>query len=385
MSIPTSILLFFSLVLCARSPAFAQAGVDDKLEALYGEAKAAEQHNDLPAAISKYQAMLALAPHDAVILNNLGVLYVKQGDYPKAASTLERALKVNSKLFTASAMLGLSLFKMGDYGRARNPLEAAVTANPKDREAEFILAQDLLRLSDFPAAVKRLEHLSQNDPQNQQFLYLLGKTYMQLSENVLGKINSIDPNSVWAHQISAELMESMKNTDGAVLEWQKAIAAAPNQPGIHYKLGDLYWSQSQWDQAAEQFRLEQTLDPNNCLVPWKLGDILLHKGTDSESALQLENQALAACPHLTDAHAVHARLLMKLHRESEALVELQAASQAAPDDSSLHFLLAQAYRAGGQSQQAQAEMRRFSELEEKSRAATAERAGEVIRNNQTSH
>ena len=362
-----------------------QANVDDKLEALYGEVKTAEQRGDLATAAARYEAMLGLAPRNEVILNNLGMLYVKQGQYPKAVSTLERALKVNSKLTSSSALLGLSLFKMGEYQRARAPLESVIAANPKDREAEFILAQDLLRLNDSPAAAKHLEHLSRNDPQNQQVLYLLGKTYMELSKDALSKIEKIDPNSVWAHQISAEVMESMKNTDGAVLEWQKAIAAAPSQPGIHYKLGDLYWSQSQWDRAAEEFKQEQSLDPNNCLVPYKLGDILLRQGSDTEQALQMEDKALASCPHLTAARADRGRLLLKLHRDSEALTELQAASKADPEDSSLHFLLAQAYRAGGQSQQAQSEMRRFSELEEKSRSNTAERASEVIRNNQSNH
>jgi len=375
---PVALLLLSGLLLL-------QVNVDDKLEALYGEAKAAEQRGDLATASSRYETMLGLAPRNEILLNNLGMLYVKQGEYPKAVSTLERALKVNSKLTSSNALLGLSLFKMGEYQRARAPLESVIAANPKDREAEFILAQDVLRLNDSPAAAKHLENLLRNDPQNQQVLYLLGKTYMELSKDALSRIEKIDPNSVWAHQISAEVMESMKNIDGAVLEWQKAIAVAPSQPGIHYKLADLYWSQSQWDRAFEEFKQEQSLDPNNCLVPYKLGDILLRKGSETEQALQMEDRALASCPYLAEARADRGRLLMKLHRDSEALTELQAASKADPEDASLHFLLAQAYRASGQSQQAQSEMRRFSELEEKYRSKTAERAGEVIRNNQSNH
>ena len=44
----------------------------------------------------------------------------------------------------------------------------------------------------------------------------------------------------------------------------------------------------------------------------------------------------------------------------------------------MHFLLAQAYRSLGRTQEAQAEMKVFSKLEESARAKTAERAKEVL-------
>jgi predicted Zn-dependent protease len=198
-------------------------------------------------------------------------------------------------------------------------------------------------------------------------------------------MNEIDPNSVWAHEISAELMESMKNNDGAIIEWKKAIEAAPRQPGVHFKLGDLYWSLSQWDNATEQFQFEKTIDPGNCMVDWKLGNILLQKSEDTERALSLVDQSLAACPNLTEARADRARLLLKLHREQEAIADLQAVERSNPNEPSTHFLLAQAYRATGRTQEAQAEMKSFSELEGKARAATAERAKEVIQNSQSPH
>ncbi|MFL6465523.1 MAG: tetratricopeptide repeat protein, partial [Bryobacteraceae bacterium] len=160
---------------------------------------------------------------------------------------------------------------------------------------------------------------------------------MQLSEQALGKVNEIDPNSIWAHEVSAELMESMKNYDGAIVEWKKAIETAPQQPGVHYKLGDLYWSLSQWDNATEQFQQELAIDPGNCMTEWKLGDILLQKSVESEQALSHVEKALAACPHLTEARTDRGRLLLKLHREQEAIPDLQAAEKANPSEPSTHF------------------------------------------------
>ena len=286
---------------------------------------------------------------------------------------------------SASALLGLTFFQMGEYEKARPRLEIALKAHPTDDNAQFALINDLTKLGEFEAAAVHLQQLARRQPDNERVWYLLGRVYMQLSEQALGKINQINPDSVWAHEISAELMESMKNYDGAIVEYKKALQIAPNQAGLHFKLGDLYWSLSQWDNASAEFTQEQAIDPRNCMVEYKLGDILLQKSVEPEEALSRIDKALAACPNLPEAHADRGRVLVKLHRESEAIPELLAAEKANPAEPTTHFVLAQAYRATGRPEDAKAEMRIFGELEQKTRNAAAERAGEVIKNNQTAH
>ena len=361
----------------------ASEAAEDRVQSLYSEAKSAEGSGDLSTAVAKYQEILQLQPRLAPAYNNLGALYFKQGDYRKAADTLEHGLKIDPHMSSASALLGISLFQMGEYEKARPRLEAAVKANPSDNNAEFLLVNDLTKLGDFQTAATHLEHLASKEPGNQHLWYLLGKVYMQLSQQALAKVNEINPDSVWAHEISAELMESMKNYDGAIVEWNRAVDAAPKQPGVHFKLGDLYWSLSQWDNATQQFEMEQAIDPHNCMVDWKLGDIELQKSGNLEDSLARVDKALAACPNLMEAHADRGRLLLKLHRDSEAIAELQAFEKSDPAEPSTHFLLAQAYRATGQTQEAQAEMKLFSELDSKARAATAQRAQEVIKNSES--
>ena len=59
--------------------------------------------------------------------------------------------------------------------------------------------------------------------------------------------------------------------------------------------------------------------------------------------------------------------------------------KADPAEPSTHFLLAKVYRTLGRTEEAQREMQTFSKLEESARAATAERAQEVIKNKETAH
>ncbi|MGH9581824.1 MAG: tetratricopeptide repeat protein, partial [Bryobacteraceae bacterium] len=306
------------LSLCAPM----QAG-GNRIEALHAEAKTAEAGGDLATAIAKYREILKLDPQLAPAYNNLGALYFKQGDFRDAAGTLERGLKINPHMRSASALLGMSLFQMSEYRKARPSLEAAVKENPSDVNAEFFLVNDLTKLSDFRGAAAHLRRIASIEPNDQHAWYLLGKVYMQLAQQALGNVKRINPDSVWAHEISAEMMESMKNYAGAIVEWKKAIATAPRQPGVHFKLGDLYWSHSEWDKATAQFEMEKQIDPKDCLVDWKLGDILMRKGVQPEQALDLENKSLAVCPALFDARTDRARWLLRLHRYQEAIPELK--------------------------------------------------------------
>jgi tetratricopeptide (TPR) repeat protein len=373
---------FAVAVLATAGLVRAQTAAEGRVDALHAQAQAAEASGDLAGAITKYQEIVNLEPSLGPAWNNLGALYFKQGRFGEAADALRHGLRVDPSMTSASALLGIALFQMADYQQARATLEAAVKANPSDINAQLFLVNDLTRLGDFETAANHLRQIVARQPQNQHAWYLLGKIYMQLSQQALGRVNEINPDSVWSHEISAELMESMKNYEGAIVEWKKAIAAAPKQPGVHFKLGDLYWSLEQWDNAAEQFRLEQEIDPQNCMIEWKLGDILMRQSVEPEQALAREDKALAACPALTEARADRARLLLKLHREREAIAELKTVEKNDPSDPSTHFLLAQAYRSTGRAEEAQQEMKRFSELDSKARAAKAEQAQEVIRESQ---
>jgi tetratricopeptide (TPR) repeat protein len=374
--------LFFlplAVALSANTQAQKSSGAGDpQVQELYAEAKSAQAQGDLAGAAEKYEKLLQVAPNLGAAYNNLGALYLQQREYKKAAAVLEKGLKVDPKMPSASALLGISLYEMGEYPNARRHLEFALRANPKDNNAELFLSNDLIKLGDFDAAALHLRQLSERQPQNQEIWYLLGKVHMKLSEQALSKLNAIDPDSVYSHQISGEVMEGMKNFDGAILEYKKAVALAPQQQGTHYMLGNAYWAIQMWEPAAEQFRAELTNDPANCAAQWKLGNIALEQRQDSAAALGQIEKALSICPSLAEARLDRGRALMRLDRNEEAIPDLRAAEKSDPSASNIHFLLAQALRATGKTREAQAEMQIFSKLEENARAKTAERAKQLL-------
>jgi len=364
----------------------AQSGDDEvtpQVEQLYAQAKAAQQRNDSATAIEKYQAMIKLAPHLAAAYNNLGMLYFNQKDYAHAAETLERGLKLHQKMPTASAMLGMSYYQLGENGKAEPLLRAALQANPKDDQAEIALAQVLIRQRKFEDATQMLNDYLGRNAKDQNAWYLLGKTYLQLSEDALGQINQIDPNSVVAHEITGEVDESMHNYDLALVEYKKAIDLAPQQPGTHMHMANAFWLTEKWQSAETEFKAELVKDPNNCTARWKLANSMLEANESNDEALANLNQAIDRCPSLMQARVDRARALIRLGKQEEAFSDLQVAEKDSPTEPSIHFLLASVYRSQGKSAEAQQEMHTYSELQRAAREAVAGQASDAsaIKNN----
>jgi tetratricopeptide (TPR) repeat protein len=366
--------------------AFAQSQTTDpRVQQLHAQAKESEAAGDTDSAIADYQQIIKIAPRLAPAYNNLGLLYFRQRRYEEAIPVLEQGLKVAPKLSSAHALLGIAYFQLSKFEDARPHLEAALQSNPADNTAALLLAKDLMNLNDFGAAAESLHQLAKRQPDNQEVWYLLGKTYMKLSEEALAKMNAIDPESVLVHEMSGEIMEGMKNYDGALVEYKKAVDMAPTRPGTHYMLGNVYYQISAWDAAMDQFEAELRNDPSNCKAEALIGNILLEQRHEDDKALAAVEKALALCPKLSQAHTDRGRALLKLNRPEEAAKELQVAEQANPDDETTHFYLAQAYRAMGQGEQAKHEMELFSKLEEARHAASAKRAEEVIKSKEDLH
>src|SRR3569833_4371319 len=368
-----------ALVLYAPSAAQAQGGdneVTPAVQRLYAEANAASQGGDDATAIEKYRSIIKLAPHLAAAYNNLGGLYFDQHDYAHAAEVLKRGLELNPNMPTAAAILGMSYVQLGENDKAEPLLRKALRANHKDDKVEMMLARLLINEKKMDEAAKYLNDFVVRNPSDQQAWYLLGKTYLQLSENALKKINEIDSDSVVAHEIAGEIDESMHNYDLALVEYKKAVDAAPDTPGTHMHMGDAYWYIGKWQSAQTEFRSELKNDPYNCMAHWKLANAILEANDSNEEALKEANASIERCPGLMQARVDRARALVRLGKQPEALPDLLMAEKDSPGEPSVHFLLANVYRSQGKSMDAQKEMQTYGRLQREASAAVAAQASD---------
>jgi tetratricopeptide (TPR) repeat protein len=359
--------------------------VSPEVQQLVAEAHQAQSQGDLATAIAKYQQILQIAPRLAAAYNNLGMLYYQQHDLPQAVAVLEKGLKIDPSVVATSALLGSAQFAMGQYKEARPHLEAAVRGNPKDDFARRLLARDLISLKDYDGAVVQLRTLVAHDPKDQDTWYLLGKTYLQLSESALGKVNEIDPNSALAQEMAGEVMQSMGNSDGALGAYKKAVEIAPQQPGTHEHLADEFWTLGKWESARDEFQAELANDPNNCQARWKMANSLLSMHGSPDEAVKELSVAIEQCSDLMQARVDRGRALIALGQAADAVPDLLLAEKANPDEPTIHFYLANAYRAQGRVDDAHNEMQTYKKLMDSATESASKRAAEELKIKNDAH
>lgn len=352
--------------------------VTPEVQRLYAKARDAQAHGDAQTAIAGYNQILRLAPRLAPAYNNVGMLYFNVNDFAHAAEMLRKGLAIDPNMATAQTLLGLSDYRLAHYPEAKAELTKALAADPGNNDAELALARIEINTGDPAAGTAHLHDYLSRNSRDQQAWYLLGKTYLKLSEDSLAKVDQIDPDSSTAHIMAGEVDESMKNYDGALAEYNKAVAKNPNQPGNHYHLGNAFWLEEKYESAATEFRAELRIDPGNCLTQWKLGNSILNANQPAADALPPLDSAVTACPDLMQARVDRANVLLKLDQPQKALDDLQPAAQGNPREPSIHFLLSRAYKALGRDDQARSELQSYGKLQREASEATAKQAGDVI-------
>jgi predicted Zn-dependent protease len=150
-------------------------------------------------------------------------------------------------------------------------------------------------------------------------------------------------------------------------------------------MADAYWELNEWDSAQKEYRAELANAPHNCQASWKLGNSILEANGAPDEALTAENTAVTECPGLVQARVDRARSLIKLNRAVEAMPDLELALKQAPDEPSVHFLLAQVYRAQGHREEAMQQMKTYVQLKQQENAAAAKQANASVEIQQAAH
>lgn len=382
------ILLSLCFCIAVATPAVAQGSsgeVTPQVQELYRQAVAAERSGDTATAIAKYRAMIRLAPDIAPAYNNLGMLLFNQRDYAAAAPVLAHGLRLNPHMGTSVVMLGLSYFELGDNRKAEPLLREAVEADSSNADAQLSLARVLLNLGRTEDAIVHLRAYLKIKPKDQQAWYLLGTTYLKLSESALGKVREINPNSFVSHEVAGEIDQSMHNYGGAMVEFKKAVTQAPQDPGTHLRLANIYWLMGKWGSAESEFRAALKLAPNDCQARWKLGNSILQANGSAKEALADFDRSIHECPMLMQAHVDRARALIEQSRQKEALPDLLLAEKSSPDEPMIHYYLASVYRAEGKMDEARNQLHIYAQLQQKSNEARSRQVQEELKLKGSSH
>ena len=361
---PKLFLAFLVLILIAPQ-FFSQTPADEQAGKHFQAAQEADQAKDLPTAVSEYRAALKLKPQIAEAWVNLGLdLYVLRRD-DEAISAFQQALKRKPDLLGANLFLGMAYLRNNQSEKAIAPLKRVVTLYPNELKAYLNLSyayQETGRGEDAAAILEKAKALF---PDNTEVLYNLGKCYTKLMENAYKQMADADGDSYRFHQVMGDSYQLRRDFPNAQAEYLLAIQKCPDPslPGLHYSLGSSYWSEGRWDKAVEEFEKELVFSPVDYMTNWKLGDtyLALRKYDEARSFLE---KAIKEKSDFGQAYRDMGKLCILSGQPEEAINYLNKVVRLDPDESSVHYLLAQAYRKLRKPDEVRAELNTFQKLRE---------------------
>jgi Flp pilus assembly protein TadD len=237
-----------------------------------------------------------------------GNQHASKNKYPEAIIEYRRAVQADPRLGEARLQLALAYASTGDGVNAMREYVRAADLMPDNEEAQERAGAFLLLSGQF------------NDAQ-------------ALSLRML-KRNS---NDVEAQILYANSLAGLKDMDGAVAAFEKAVEMDPNRSATYSELGTARLTSGNKDAAAAAFRKAIEIDPNSAMAHLSLSHFLWTTG-DLPQAEQAMRKALELDPRNTTANRAMAMYYMVTNRPAAAEPHLKIVADTMPGPEPKYFL-----------------------------------------------
>jgi Flp pilus assembly protein TadD len=271
--------------------------------------------NDRAAALGR--KLLALAPHDADLLNLNGLLEKKAGDYQAARKHLEEAVDLSPNDYNPRVNLGVVLAALNDPAGAKIQLEKALALGTDEPQVHFELAKVLRTLGETAEAQRQLTLYQQKLKQESDRTFAVSKAAeaalaakagdYRKAADLYRQACAAQPNDpAMAYQL-ALVLDNLGELASERAALQQAIQANPHFVLAQYQLGYLDFQAGDNAGAERQFRLTVKEVPDNTQA-W----ISLAAALGAQSRFDEAQQAVAHALKLDPNNAAALDLSRKL-------------------------------------------------------------------------
>ena len=358
-----SLLLVAALTLIASTNSSAQ--VPDPASGR-ANAIALEQRGNNAEAEQAWQTIANADPRNAEALAHLGLLEARQERLEKGIEFYRQAIAIDPNLPGLQMNFGLALFKAAQFPDAIQMFSAEIRKHPGDQRLTILLGMSHYGLKDYLVAIPYLRRAADRDTQNLTLRMALARSCL-LSEqyqcviDVHHEIKSLNPDLAIADLMAAEALDAQQNRDGAVTHVQAAVQANPEEPNAHLALGFLLWKKGQWAEATRQFETELQRDSKNLQARIYLADAQVQQGDFAAPLAELQKLAAGNASEPL-VHLDLGTIAAKNGHTEEAIRELKAATETAPENADVHMRAAKQWEALGRREEARLERERASRM-----------------------
>jgi tetratricopeptide (TPR) repeat protein len=375
------------------------------LPALEGIAEIGYYGGD-PKARKVLERIVALQPANEPAHAMLGELAYERHDCRAAVAHFAKTPNQVNGRPEALEHLGACLFELKRPGKAASAFRLALSLDPANPRTRFNLGLSLLESGSLQDAIKVLRPLAGGPVPESDVLSLLGEAYESAQQTqeaieVLRHAAELYPQDAQHYQLLAAICVKHDSYDLAGEVLDAGIAKVPGSPDLRSMRGSLFILTGQTDKAESSFdaatglspdasfgrvgariaylssgqpaeavrilRERLARDPADPDANYFLGRVLLQQSEDPgtpefEEARTALSKALAARPNFAPARFLESKVFVKLHRDVDAIADLERIVHLDPTFSSAVYQLSRAYARAGRTREAARLEKRIREL-----------------------
>ncbi|MGO9339465.1 MAG: tetratricopeptide repeat protein [Terracidiphilus sp.] len=360
-----------------KAPAASRPSVDQLLQAA---GKARDENRD-DEAIQLYRRAVAEDPGSEQGLWYLGTLLYEKAQYAEARDELRIFMTLHPDAGPGWALLGLSEYETRDYRRALDHLQHAMALGMGDRQELVQIVFDhvavlLTRFERYDDSLDMLLKMLANGTQQPELIEPAGLAGLRLP--LLPAEIPPDRRELVEMAGRAVLAVQTQHYEEAESEFNKLLAAYPNEPGVHFLHG-AYLMELHPDRAVPEFERELEISPSHVLARVRLAQQLMGQG-DFDRALALAQQAIKIEPQRASAHMMAGEALVAKGQSADGIKELEIARSDDPAVSRTHWDLLRAYAAAGRKEDAEREKQEIEKLYRSNQSGGSSAGGDIPHN-----
>ena len=240
-----------------------------RLEILFGSKKISEKkftvYNDVPGGKKTAKNMDGLSKgtggdNSALLINIItkGVGYLEKGEYDRAVSQFNRAVKIDPGYADAYYNRGLAFYRKGEYDRAISDYTKAIELFPRDFDAYFNRGLAYYGKGEYDNAISdytRVIAINPDDIQaynNRGYLYYYRGEYDRAVSDYTKAIE-IDPGYVDAYYNRGLAFYGKGDHDRAADDYSRVIELNPRDTDAYNNRGLIYYSEEKYDRAISDY------------------------------------------------------------------------------------------------------------------------------------
>jgi tetratricopeptide (TPR) repeat protein len=299
----------------------------------------------------------------------LARVYMDQGDFHRALDVLKR-IPASQLDLDSLAMMGQAYSELQQYDDARKCYRAALDQDPANQDLRRAYADALMHSGKTEKAHAQFERLVRDNPQDSVSYLRLAQIdqsegHFNAAKKELAKAKTLAPGDLEVGYQQA-LYDDATGDDAAAIQILQgllkrtggdapaSIAAENNNKAILLeRLGVIYRSQEQYNQAMEEFQKIVALGPSQAPRGESLIIETLRLQKSPKKALEEANRAVKQFPNDRSLAILRASLMGEQGHVNQAVTLLRELSKGQTKDPGIELAIAQVYLTAKKYDQAQ--------------------------------